>query len=76
MGTLKSLWTVLWKIAIAAGFAGIGVLGVGLMIAVFWYPTGIFWGAMVFLIGLLGVLLAAGMGLTMRQQSATRSSAM
>lgn len=66
MGTMKALWMSLWKVAIAAGFAGLGVLGLGLIIGAVWYPIGVFWGIIVFLVGLLGVLLAFGTTMTMR----------
>lgn len=71
MGTIKSLWMGLWKIAIAAGFAGLGVLGLGLMVASVWYRTGVFWGVVVFTVGLLGVLLALGTAMTLRDSPRT-----
>lgn len=71
MGTVRTLWMALWKVAIAAGFAGLGVFGLGLMAGALWYPTGIFWGSLVFLLGLLGVFLAAGSAMTMRNRPRT-----
>lgn len=64
MSTVKRLWIAAWQVALAAGFAGIGVLGLGLMIGAVWYPTGIFWKVIIFLMGLLGVFLAVGSAMT------------
>lgn len=52
------------QLGIAAGFLGLGLLGVGLMVGAAWYPTGILWGIVVFFLGLFGVLLAAGYVMT------------
>lgn len=68
MGAMKTLWTVLWTVAIAAGFAGLGVFGLGLMIGAVWYPTGIFWGSIVLVLGALGVLLALASAMTVRNR--------
>lgn len=68
MHVLKRAWLTAWKVALAAGFAGLGVLGVGLMIGSIWYPTGVLWGIIIFLLGLLGVLLALGTGLAVRNR--------
>lgn len=48
------------QLGIAAGFLGLGVLGIGLMAGAIWYPTGVLWGIVVFLLGFFGVALAAG----------------
>ena len=70
MATATTLVVELARLAIAAGFAGIGVLGVGLIAAAVWYPVGVLWGIVVVLLGLLGVCLAAGMAMTVRNQPA------
>ena len=64
MSSWLRVWFAIWKLAIAAGFVGLGLFGVGLMAAVVWYPTTLFWGIVVFLLGLLGFLLAIGAGMT------------
>lgn len=64
MPTAKTLWIVLWKGAFGAGFGGIGVMGVGLLIGVVWYQPGIVWGILIFLLGLMGILLALGAVMT------------
>lgn len=74
MQTVNTLWTLVWTVALAVGFAGIGVLGLGLMIGVVWYPTGLLWGVVVFLLGLLGVLLAVGAAMTAIHRPRTRPS--
>lgn len=74
MGTVKSLWMGLWTVAIAAGFAGLGVLGLGLMVSAVWYPTGIFWSIIVFLLGLLATLLAIGSAMTVKNRPRTHAS--
>lgn len=71
MGFVKTVWLGLWKVAIAVGFASLGVFGVGLLTALVWYPTGIFWGVIIFLMGLLGVLLSIGAALTVRNRPQT-----
>ena len=64
MSTLERAWVGAWTIGLAAGFGGLGIFGIGLMIGAIWYPTGLFWGVMVFLLGLFGLLAAIGAGLT------------
>lgn len=64
MRVANRIWVVSWNVALAAAFGGLGVFGLGLMAAAVWYPTGIFWGTIVFLMGLLGVLLAIGFAMT------------
>ncbi len=53
------------QLGIAAAFLGLAVLGLGLMVGAVWYPTGVFWGIVVFLLGAFGVLLAGGYVLTL-----------
>lgn len=64
MHVLKRAWLLGWDIAIALGFAGLGVLGIGLILAPLRYPTGLFWGVIVVLMGLFGVCLAVAMVMT------------
>lgn len=71
MNPIKRLWLLGWKIALIVGFAGLGVLGIGLMIAALWYPTGIFWGVIVFLLGLFGLLMVLGTVLTVVNRPST-----
>lgn len=71
METVKALWLGAWKVAIAVGFASLGVFGVGLLIGLLWYPTGFFWSVVVFLMGVLGILLAIGAALTVRNRPQT-----
>jgi hypothetical protein len=70
MSTPKHLFLRLSAAAIAAGFAGIGVMGIGLMAAALWYQTGVLWGIVVFVLGFFGVCLAGGMAMTLRNQPA------
>ncbi len=66
MHVVKHLWIGIWKIALALGFLSLGLFGLGLMVGAAWYPTGIFWGIIIFLMGLLGVCLSLGGGMTLR----------
>lgn len=69
MNAIKRLWTLGWTVGIAAGFAGLGVLGLGLMAAAIVYPTGFFWGPIVFVLGLLAILAFLGWGMTVRPRT-------
>lgn len=64
MGTVKSLWTLLWTVTLVIGFGGLGVLGVGLIGGAIFLSNSIFWGIMIFMLGLLAVLVAIGAALT------------
>ncbi len=71
MATIRTAVRSLVKLGIAAAFFGLGVFGLYLMAGAIWYPTGWFWGVIVFLMGLLGVLLAIGAALTARNRPRT-----
>ncbi len=73
MHVVKRLWLFAWKVAIVLGFAGLGVLGLGLMVGAVYYPTGLFWGVIVFLMGVFGVLLVAGTALMVKNRPDTGS---
>ena len=64
MNVVKRVWLLGWQIGIVAGFLGLGVLGLGLMVGAIIYPTGLLWGIVVFLLGLLGFLLVFALALT------------
>lgn len=74
MHLVKRLWLFGWKVGLAAGFAGLGVLGIGLMAGALWYSVGLFWGVIVFLLGLIGVLMAISAAMTARNGPQVRSA--
>lgn len=74
MVTVKRLWSGLVKLGLVAAFGGLGLFAVGLMIGALVYPTGAFWGAIVFLMGLFGLLLVLGAGMTARNRPRLRGS--
>lgn len=71
METMRAGVRSLVKLGIAAAFAGLGAFGLYLMAGAIWYPTGWFWGVIVFLMGLLAVLLVCGAALTARNRPRT-----
>lgn len=72
MGAVKSLWVIFWKIALVAGFGGLAVFGLGLMVGSVWYSTGIFWRILTFVLGVFGILLAAAAMMTEKNRPGRR----
>lgn len=71
MGTVRRLVRWVVQLGIWAAFAGLGIFGLFLMGGAIWYPTGWFWGIVVFLLGLFGVFLALGTAMTAKNRPRT-----
>lgn len=73
MTGLASLGRLIGKLTLSAGFIGIGILGIALVIMAVTYPTSVFWRVIVLAMGVLAVLIAIGTGVTAKNRPAPRT---
>lgn len=68
MSALRTVGELIGTVALAVGFAGLGVLGIALMYMSVAFDTTILWRIVVFLLGFFGFIVAVGTGMAWRNR--------
>lgn len=74
MGAMSAIGTFIGKVTLIVGFAGIGVLGLGLMGVAIALPGNVLWRIVVFVMGILAVLIAVGTAITAKNRPRAHTS--